>query len=400
MVWGIGIGILAWGVSAFAAIPDKLSCAAYLDWFALQHQVQYAQAHAAEPGISEKAKSYWDHEFVTLREQLETYKRLLLEEAAQKAGRQFEPGSTVEVLSASTTELTSFHRTRPADKPNGARVLKLSDDGERMVVVPKGSSNFQLWDLPKNMFWTLSLSAEVVDAAFDWNGNILALDSAGRLALFAADGRRLKVNLPVGPNEKIALSREQLLRLDDGIHLSSALRYSGERTLDLPSPKGADFIRISADSHLGAIAFGGEVHVIDLKNGARLKTFPQFSDSELVALEFAPGSHRLVGLAESGSLSVWDPRALKTVTVMKLEQLEGQCLALDATGHAFVGGSQYGGIDGVVAVVDLHVGEEIGRYNPGHAGGVGAIALSFDKKMLVTTAAKDEHIHFHHNPAE
>lgn len=392
------MGVLAWGFAALAATPDKNSCAAYIEFCALQSKAHTAQAHAREAGIPAAAKAYWEIEYRTLQAQIEALKPSLFEETEKIEGRQIVPGSTVQVLSANNEELPAFHSTRPANKPPGARVTRLSEDGERMLVVPARSSAMHLWDLSRNVFWTLSMDGRVLDAAFDTQDNLIALDDKGNLAVFTSDGRKFGVNLPEGQTQNFALSSGNLLRITEGRLLGHYPGKTGDRSFDLPSLEGAQFLRISSDSVLGAISFGSDVHIIDLRSGARLKSFPQFNNSELVSLEFVPDSHRLVGLGENGSLSLWDPQAIRVVTVFQLEHMDGRCLALDASGHAFIGGSQFGGIEGAVAIVDLNLGEEVGRYDPGHPGGVGTVALAFEGTALVTTASKSEEIHFHYNP--
>ncbi len=398
MAWGILIGVFVWGMAAFGAIPDKEACASYLAWLDLQGKAESAQARAHEPGISDKAKAYWEREFSDLHAQLMVLKEALLVASTKKGERKALAGSHLALEAASTETLPAYHTTRPAGNHAGAKVVRLSNESERMLVIPGQSLETHLWDVKRNTFWILKMENRIVDAAFDWNGNVLALDSAGNLALFAADGRRLNTSVPHNRTDQIALSSKQLLCLAGELRLTDELTYTHDRVLKLPPIERAHFLRISADAQLAAVSFGRTVHLIDVANGARLRTFPEFNPSELVALEFAPDSHRLVGLSEEGSLSVWDPDAMGAVTTLQLEHLEGLCLALDAEGNAFVGGSQNGGLNGAVVIVDLEAGEELRRFNPEHEGGVGAIGLSPSGKILVTTAATSAIIRFHQNP--
>lgn len=396
MVWGVLIAL--WGTATFATVPDPQKCSTYLELLDLQSRTHTAEIRSKEAGITPEARAYWEREFLELHEQLSAFRKAVLEDSSARPKRKSEPGGTHHLEAASTEFLDYYHSTRPAGKPGGTKVVRVSDDGERMLVIPQRSFEFHLWDVRKNTFWILKMEAQIADAAFDWNGNALALDGAGNLALFAADGRRLGSSLPNQKTDQIALSSKQLLRLSDDMRLTHELTYSRETVLKLPPVEEAHILRVSSDARLAAISVNQTVHIIDLVNQARLKTFPEFNPSDLVALEFAPESHRLVGLGEDGALSVWDPEAIAVVTTLQLEHFDGRCLALDGQGNAFVGGAQNGGLNGAVLVVDLDAGEELRRFNPEHPGGVGGIALSPNGKTLVTTAAESEEIRFHNNP--
>ncbi len=403
---------LIWGASALLAQPEfqsrRLSSTSCRDWLLLldlDGKIETA-LHKLQPDpnkekpMSDAERIYWTKELASLRlERTALALQFQPEETAQAPA--FEPGTSIELEPVPVISLRHFYTTRP-QSDGGSMLARYSPDGKRCLVVSADAKVVYDWDLnppgeDEVLYYRREFPDGVQDAAYTWDNHLTVLDRRGELTVYAPHASKPYGDWKANSFYALAFSKNKLFTLGQRLHLTRDFSFSVDKNAPNPFRNFGVRNAISEDAKVGAISNGPHLHILDLENGATLKSFKDTA-SGFLTFGFQPQSHRLVALTAKGEILLWDPKELRVITRFQLQGLLPTSLAIDRHGRAYIGGAIYGGLEGAIAIVDLNTGQELDRFQTDDKGGIGGLSLSPDEQTILTSQKHDHMLYFYLNP--
>jgi len=392
--------ILAMGSKAMAL--DPFSCADHLQWLNAVSALEAIQIRLAQK-IKKNERTFLTEEAAALKEQISVFRAELLGEAAKGAAPRVSkslfrsPGEALNPAESEEIQQAGSFYPKGAEHPEPSRSIRFSSDGRLMLLLPVEGKTVFVWNLKTNHWRALNRTSAVIDAVFDWQDNVLVLDSNGYLGVYSGEfGIEISSTNTI-PAKAMALSSRFLMTIGDGIHFATP-NYHYSHKFPYPDPGPAKKITLSSDSLLAAFDAHGVVHILDLRTHSRFRTFPGFLPGEIVDLQFVPQSNRLVAMDTRGNFAVWDANEPSAISRFSISSVEPQRMALDKNSRLYIGATGIGGHEGILVVVDLNDEQELGRYGLGSIKGIGAIGVPPDESVVFVTPAEKHLIQYYLNP--